>query len=186
MLAGVLVTNVLSGRPILASIDNFDVYSEFSFADGALYLEANYFFRELYHAYPDAYFLLNTRDTDRWIESRNRHFGRNAKGRGSLAERIQGAYRATPVETEQIWRDYHAPFHQEVRTFFASYPDARFLEFPIETGSAEQIVDWVKADYDLDPALWAAANVTVEREQSRKRRRNPFTRVFDKLRKNRR
>ena len=85
-LAGVITTNVQSGRPILASIDGYDVYSELSYAGGSVYLEANCYFKELHAAYPDAYFILNVRDTESWIASRAKHVGRSKKARGSLIE----------------------------------------------------------------------------------------------------
>lgn len=184
-LAGVVVTNVLSNRPILAGIDDYAVYSEFSYADGRIYLEANYFFRELYEAYPDAYFLLNVRETEGWIESRQRHVGRNKKGRGSLAERIAKAYAATPDETTEIWRSYHALFHQQVREFFAARSEARFLEFDIERESPEKLVNWLSDHYDLDCAQWQAKNVTVAQETIRKDRRNPLRRWTRRLRSSR-
>lgn len=180
-LAGVVVTNVLSNRPILASIDDYDVYSEFSYADGLLYLEANYFFRDLYAAYPDAYFLLNTRETEGWIASRKRHFGRNRKGRGYLAERIAQAYAASMPETEEIWRRYHPVFHQQVRDFFATQEGARFLEFNIDQDGPETLIDWLRPHYDLDLATWAPANVTTEQEAILKQRRNPIRRLLAKL-----
>ena len=180
-LAGVVVTNVLSGRPILATIDDFDVYSEFSYADGKLYLEANYFFEELYGEYPDAYFLLNTRDTDSWVASRKRHFGRNIKARGALHERIGRAYGVSEVETEQIWRSYKPAFHKRVTDFFSSRKDARFLEFDIVNDSVEQLITWLKPHYSLAPELWSAENVTAEQEKIRRLQRNPFARLLRKL-----
>lgn len=180
-LAGVVATNVLSDRPILATIDDYTVYSEFSYADGNVYLEANYFFRELYAAYPDAYFLLNVRDTDGWIKSRQKHFGRNKKGRGSLADRISKAYAATPDETETIWRSYHKLFHEQVKDFFQDKNDARFLEFDIHLHGPRHLIEWLRPHFQLNQDKWRAENITIEQQAIRKLSRSPLRRLMRKL-----
>ena len=180
-LAGVVTTNALSGLPILSTVDSYDVYSEFSYADGKLYLEANYFFRELFDAYPDAYFLLNTRDEDAWVRSRKKHFGRNKKGRGSLFDRIRSAYGVSEAETEQAWRRLRPVYHQQVRDFFGERPDARFLEFDIDSMHVSQLIDWVADDYALSDELWCPANVTTEQEKIRRQRRNPIERLLGRF-----
>jgi len=179
-LAGVVSTNVMSRRPILASIDQHEVFSEFSYTEGTHFLEANYFYQDLYEQYPDAYFLLNTRDTEGWVKSRSNHFGRK-KSRGLLGDRIAASYGTSTEEASDIWRALHQPFHDEVIAFFAARPEARFLHFEIETGTPEMLTEWVSEHYDLDPSIWAAANTTQERQQKEKVQRNPARRLLKKI-----
>lgn len=178
-LAGVVSTNVMSRRPILASIDQHEVFSEFSYADGIHYLEANYFYQQLYEQYPDAYFLLNTRDTEKWVKSRSTHFGRK-NSRGLLVDRIAAAYGTSTSEAQDVWRAYHQPFHDEVIAFFAARPEARFLHFKIETGSPDMLAEWVGEHYDLDPSTWAVANTLQEQKRKENVQRNPIRRFLKK------
>jgi hypothetical protein len=61
MLAQVVVTNVLNDQPLLAPADQLNIYFYFAYCDGKASLEADYFFRDLHRAYPDADFVLTTR-----------------------------------------------------------------------------------------------------------------------------
>ncbi|MDO6588693.1 hypothetical protein DS901_15145 [Loktanella sp. D2R18] len=162
-LAPVITTNVLNGRPALASIDAFDVYSDLSFTDGTMHLEANYFYRELYRDYPDAYFLLNWRNAESWLLSRKNHIGRQYAD--SFLKRAAASYGANDTETETIWRHRHETFHDDVRTFFSNRPDAKFLDFDIQTDEPERLATWLTPDFDCDLAFWGKQNATKNKKK---------------------
>jgi len=147
-----------------------------------VYLEANCYFKELHAAYPDAYFILNVRDTESWIASRAKHVGRSKKARGSLIERIALAYGTDTETAKEIWRSYHAPFHAQVTDYFAGQPDARFHIYDIDQHGPDDLASWLAPDYQLDPSLWVARNVTTEVQAAARRRKNPIYRWTAKLR----
>jgi GR25 family glycosyltransferase involved in LPS biosynthesis len=74
-------------------------------------------FRELDRQYPDAVFILTTRDLDSWIASRARHVQRNRM------ENAKGASHTWITEDADAWKEEREQHHQAVLSHFKGRPD---------------------------------------------------------------
>ncbi|PTQ70730.1 sulfotransferase [Celeribacter persicus] len=145
-LANILISNITCGRPPLETIEDFDCYSEFSNVRDDYFLEANYFFDKLYEAYPNAYFILNTRSTESWIRSRIRH---QSNGFGSFIDRALRAMGQRQDVLERHWEAYKPQFEARMRDFFAERPEARFCEYHITQDRPEKLIAFLQEHYTL-------------------------------------
>ncbi|MEO0999364.1 MAG: sulfotransferase, partial [Pseudomonadota bacterium] len=75
-------------------------------------------------AYPDAIFLLNTRERDDWLRSRARHLD------GTYLAAATTRLAKSEDEVLAIWADDFDGHHEAVRTFFRDTPE-RLVEFHI-------------------------------------------------------
>ncbi len=149
-LAHRMMTNIAMGRKPLDGFGAVRAFTDISFVNARFMLDGTRFFRELHAAYPDAYFLLNTRDVDDWIASRARH------GNGGYLERCCKANSQTADEVKQDWRRMYDVHQAEVQEYFAGNP--RFLRFDIDRDTPQAIVDWLSPDFDVNIAHWGHHN----------------------------
>jgi len=119
-------------------------------------VEAFRYFRELWQWYPDAYFILNTRDEDGWIKSRfasgKKRVERHTKYLGAKDER----------ELEQIWRADWRRHHAQVEEFF-SRVGGRLLVFEI-TDDAQAVARFLAPDYEIDPKHYGHLGATSRKK----------------------
>ncbi len=112
--------------------------------DGFTDISAAHDFEALYHAYPNAKFILTTRDPQSWERSVRAHYKANY-GSEDLAElRLHALYSDKESRSSQVfwaiygqhdsWQDAYQAHHQRVRSFFADKPCDRFLELAITEG----------------------------------------------------
>lgn len=96
-------------------------------------------FNYLHHWYPDAYFILNTRDREDWIKSRDRLPGYTAAYR-----------RADGLEADEAvfahWRADWDSHHQAVRHYFGQ-SGGNLLVFNIDTDTTDTLVDFLRPDF---------------------------------------
>jgi hypothetical protein len=153
-----MMNNLALARHPFAGFDDVEAFSDLNhFERGLVYIEGARFFREIHRFEPDAYFILNTRDIDRWIVSRVNH------GLDVPMAAVTG------LEVDAVldhWRTLFKTHHDEVRSYFAGNP--RFLEFNIETHDIATVVEHLAPDYSIDPATWGQHFSTAERQRSAK------------------
>lgn len=87
-------------------------------------------YREMAGLWPDAKFVLTTRDADRWIASVCHHFG---TVQTPMRELIYGQGRGSPVGNEAHYLRVRDRHDSDVKAFFAATPD-RLLVMDIEAG----------------------------------------------------
>lgn len=145
-----LVNNICAGRPCLHGMDQFQAYSDLSYADAKLYIEGAHFFRQFQAEYPDAWFILNTRDEASWLESRLTH--RN----GTLRSRATKIYDVDDAGLREVWRGQFRSHHSSVRAHFDG--SERFIEFRIDNDPVERIAHFLRPDFDIDVTHWAQRN----------------------------
>ncbi|WMS42218.1 hypothetical protein RDV64_19445 [Acuticoccus sp. MNP-M23] len=135
--------NVVTGHRPLEGHEDFVFYSDMMGPRGQPIFEGHLQYKALYAAYPDALFILNTRNIDNWVKSRMRH--------PDFVLRFNRSYGLEGNEAvEKLWREMWDAHHKEVRAFFADKP-GQLLDFDIETQGPEVIADFVKEHYTLDP-----------------------------------
>ncbi|MEM7506870.1 MAG: sulfotransferase [Pseudomonadota bacterium] len=150
-----LLNNIALGRPSLTGMEDFVAYSDFSFADNRLYIEGVRFFRQFHADYPDAFFILNTRDEDQWLASRFGHM------RGKLAQRAKAAFDIDENGLRALWLQQFRTHHAEVRAYFENQP--RFLEFDIERDDPKTLASFLAPVHRVDPKRWGHHNKSADK-----------------------
>ncbi|MCA0964730.1 sulfotransferase [Salipiger bermudensis] len=145
--------NFSAGLPLLHGIDQFVGYSEFTFTSNEIHLDGTRLFKSLYEEYPTSYFILNTRDKDRWIASRANHFSDTY---GMYIDRFKKCVNLSEEAVKDLWAKQYDEHLVNVRDFFSGSPN--FLEFNIETDPAENIANLVAADFKIDSSKWSKRN----------------------------
>ncbi|HEY8698306.1 MAG TPA: sulfotransferase [Rhizomicrobium sp.] len=85
-LARRLFYNLEEGRPLIDGYADRDVFTDMEMLTSKVYLEGYKLFPILARENPDATFILNTRDRERWIQSRLAH------GAGNYLQRYMHAH----------------------------------------------------------------------------------------------
>jgi hypothetical protein len=116
--AAALIEHALAqGLPLLAGFDDYDCYADKPFA---------FWYRRLDAEYPGSRFILNTRDTAAWIDSRIAHTAHwNAHQRGT----DKPPRRLDPDHEVALKTRVEA----EIRAYFATAPE-RFIEIDVCAG----------------------------------------------------
>ena len=121
-LAQQIEVNVQRSDFILRGIDNFDVYSDFTFVSDDQAIEGNRYFRQLHSEFPSAFWILNTRSMQGWILSRLRH--------PKFAERYTKALGMSIIDLVAYWEKLKVSRESEIREYFMG--NERFVEFDID------------------------------------------------------
>ncbi|MCA0042658.1 sulfotransferase [Celeribacter litoreus] len=150
-LAERMVTNLSLGRAPFAGYEGIRVFSDMSHLSGRILIEGARYFRALHTAYPDAYFLFNTRDKRDWLASRAAHSG------GRYLQRCCKLAGVGEAEMIEMWGGYYDRHSSEVRAYF-SEADARFLEFDLDRDTPERIAEWLSPDFSVDVRQWGHHN----------------------------
>ncbi len=130
----------------------FTCYSDMFFFTDNVEIEANHLFREFHEACPNAYFILNDRPLEAWVNSRAQH------GNGTLLKRSMAYHECGEAEVKDIWRAKRDQFHEEVLAYFEG--NERFLHFQLDSDPVSRIVDFLAADYAINPKYWLKQNIT--------------------------
>lgn len=101
--------------------------------------------------YPGSRFILNTRDVERWVESRL------AFNEGKYRSCIHGdRYHATDAELADCWRRTWHDHHRAVQEHFRDRPKD-LLVFDIEKDGPQDLIDFLP-EFDFDPLHWGKRN----------------------------
>ena len=147
-LAQRMFENRANGNDLLAGYPEFDVFTDMESLDGIQHLEAYKLYPELAAQYPDAVFILNTRDREAWINSR---FGHR---KGEYAARFK-QYLGTDSDAElaDAWRRDWDAHHARVVEFFSGKPH-RFFICRIETDLPDLLNEKIP-EFRLDRKLYS-------------------------------
>ncbi len=155
--ARTIFMNLANGRPIIAGMDDVDVFTDMEWLTKEFCFEAYKLFPYFYREYPDAVFILNTRDRERWIKSRIEH------GNGSYLARSLHVLRIdSKEELVEFWRNDWDRHHARAREFFAAN-NGRFFEFDIEKEDGASLVAKLP-DMNLKAELYAHQGATRKDE----------------------
>ena len=155
-LAALLMNNLAFGRRAMAGSEDHHAFSDISLNGGQMFIEGCRFFKKFHEDYPDAFFILNTRDCDAWIRSRLRHNLYNDYP--TMIDRAKKIFGLSEDEVVDQWRALFRRHHEEVRAHFAGYE--RFIEFDIENDAPEKLRDFLAPAYRIKPHHWVKANST--------------------------
>lgn len=165
-LAVTMFKNFMLGRDPLIGLEGYTAYTDLAHYSDAMFHEAGRLYPYLHLHYPDSYFILATRDREAWVRSRLNHGG------GSLADRAASALGLPSHEAVAgEWRRQFDAHNAEVRSYFAARPEARLLQFDLDTGDPQRIADFLADDFRIDIAAWGRSNVTRDETRQRAARR---------------
>jgi len=155
-LAKSLKSDIAAGRRPLADWRGIDVFTDIEYVDSHQIIEGYKYFKELYQAYPSAVFLLNTRNCEDWIWSRNSH------KRGVYTEKYRKYYGlSTSEEVFDLWRlDWHK-HHLSVLEFFAKDKRDNLVIWDIGAPNFCELEH--KLGFSIEPDFWAKEGATKKR-----------------------
>jgi hypothetical protein len=154
------------GEDPLADYPDTVFFSDMISSKGTGLVEAYKDFRYIHSFYPDSYFILNTRDMESWIRSRNEH--------GELWKHYRRAFGIlTKWGVQHYWRREWTEHHAEVCRYFAQ-TDGQLLVFDIERDDPRLIAEFLAKDFAIDPSHYQHVGKTVPgralKRQKRERR----------------
>lgn len=147
--------NICAGLPPVTGLDDFEAFfdMEYDRPGEPVKIENFKFFDRFAKAYPNARFILNTRDTENWLHSRKKH------NNGKYIKRSMSRLGLSENQVLNYWRDEHNRHHEAVRTFFESEPE-RLFEFNIQVTPIQELIKFCAPDFSLNPECWEQRRVT--------------------------
>ena len=147
--------NLIANNSLLRSLEDKDCYSDMTYCDHNIYLEANQYFKTLDKQYPNSYFVLQTRNVDDWIESRMNH----AISYNPFSERAMSSLKLkNEDDLISCWKDIRETHYKEVRAYFKD--NKRYTEFDIDNDNISKLINHVKEDYNLQEKHWGKYHIT--------------------------
>ena len=149
-IAPAMMSNIALRRPPLDGFGSARAFSDLTYITKRFVMEGAIFFRELRAAYPNAYFILNSRPCDDWLNSRAAHAG------GTMLNRTIEATGLGRTGVIEGWRRFHHQHHKNVRSHFKDYE--RFIEYRIDRDDPVQIRSFLAPDFDVETKHWGRFN----------------------------
>ena len=157
-LAQRMFRNLRQGKDILSGYD-YDAFFDMEWNGPDEILEGYKLYPQLAARYPDAVFILNTRDREDWIRSRFLH------GQGRRPARHKAVLGlSSDEELAERWRREWEAHHSNVVEFFAGKPH-RFFVCDIRTDLPD-LLDDMLPEYKLDSALYHLQHVRALRNKA--------------------
>lgn len=141
-------------------LSRWTVFSDFVYLTDKVFIENHVLYETYARAFPEAYFILNDRNVDRWVNSRLLHRD------GGFMERFLKVRGGTHDQAIESWKDGFLAHREAALSFFKGHP--RFLHFNIdkedhsafvEPAEISRVIDLLRPDYKLDAAYWTKRNV---------------------------
>jgi hypothetical protein len=163
LLAEDIAANSKTGETPLTDWDDTVLFTDIeSVHTKADPIEGYSYFEFLDQTYPDAKFILNTRDVDRWLCSRMLH--REGKYFRYFVHHY-GTH--DPIEIMQRWKKSWQDHHDAVRAYFADKP-GKLVEFELGVDDGEKLKDFFAPEIDLDLSHWRNETMRLRKKQGKK------------------
>lgn len=155
ILGAAVAVNFSAGRPLLAGLNRFQAFMDFGLAEPGFVFEGCRMFWQLHAEHPDAYFILNMRPLEHWIDSRALYL------EGAFLANYGSALGYNEAKTQQVWRKQYLAHVEDVREHFSENP-GNYLEFDIENDNPEVLRDFLSGHYTIDLRHWGWWNETPD------------------------
>ena len=157
-LAHTMFRNLAEGQSLIRGYEQFESFSDMESVGRETALEAYKLFPQLAQQFPDAVFILNTRNREDWIKSRFNH------GNGRYAARWKNVLKITDDhKLANVWRADWDRHHTSVQDFFAS-GSHRFFQFDIAKDSPDLFARTI-VERPIDTTKYQARGRTVGNPQ---------------------
>ncbi|WP_025007224.1 sulfotransferase family protein [Marinilabilia salmonicolor] len=138
----IIKDNYESGNKLLQGIEHYDAYSDWNIPS------TNHLFIELDKQYPNSKFILNTRDMNSWIKSREKHVKRIKN-----LDKLQEKYPDNPWYNidKNAWEEEFRNHHKKVLDYFANRKDD-LIVFDVTNGDSwEKLCNFLNKDIPNKP-----------------------------------
>ncbi|MEL7026103.1 MAG: sulfotransferase [Pseudomonadota bacterium] len=147
-LADDIMSSKAAGRVPLQNWSGTVLFTDLEKVTKTEMVEAYREFAYLDETYPDAHFLLNTRNVDDWLTSRMRHWN------GTYFRDYMKHYNTRdPIAVLQQWKDDWFSHIDAVRTYFADRP-GKLIEFDLDRDDAQALTLRFDGILNLNPKKW--------------------------------
>ena len=146
ILAEAMQSNLDSYKPVMHFMDNARVYSDMFWHREHVWIDGVKMFREIHQQYPDAYFVLQTRDMDAWLLSKENHKD------GAYIQRCQQFHQLDREYMLDWFKNDREQHEKAVRNHFHGYD--KFLEYDLDNDHISKLIEFVKPDFFLDEKHW--------------------------------
>ena len=171
-LALALDHNRAKSRPLLEGVDRWTAYTDMncipgspwgrSNSDHAPLIEGCRYFRELHRDYPDALFILNTRDPFDWLRSRLQH------DQGQFAAAYKRALASEGIRTKrelkQRWLCDWYKHHGEVLSYFRDAAPKQLLVFHIQATPVKKLNLFLRPHFSITQRSFPHHHQSAKRE----------------------
>lgn len=144
-LAKDLEADLAAGRRPLLNWQDTDVFTDMEFLTESTHIEGFRHFRKLYWAYPDALFILNTRNIENWLRSRIKH----ADGFFLTAYQNQKGY-SSKGRVIDDWRKNWLRHHLDVMDFFTKNRRKQLFIWNIRNPNFKHLSNLLGRRFDPD------------------------------------
>ena len=157
-LAQQIFSNLAKGDELVAGYKDYQAFTDMEFVDseGLCSLEAYKLFPQLAAQYPDAVFILNTRDREAWIRSRFRHGGGKYVKKQKIYHNVSAC-----ADLAEVWRTEWDAHHRRVIEFFST-KSHRFFVCRIET-DLPNLLDEMLPECKLDASRYRVCGKSYRR-----------------------
>lgn len=149
----VIDRNLRKGRPPVEGLEKYRAFFDMEYTDLRRRIENYRYFRSFAAAYPDALFIMNTRNKDAWLKSRIAH------NDGKYLQKTCELYGMTREEVLDHWSRHYDVHTTEVAEFFGGDSD-RCLWFDIDRDGVDKALDFFRPHYALDEKRWKKVHET--------------------------
>lgn len=146
-LARAIKFNYDNKRKLLTNYENFTVFCDMEDIHNMNFAHVTYF-KEMDKQYPNSKFILNIRNVEKWIESRNNHQDDN----GNYTDYFCKKLKLTKEEVNDKWRKEFYEHNKNVIKYFSDKPN-KLLIYHIENDNIEKLNDFLP-EYQLNADLY--------------------------------
>jgi hypothetical protein len=137
-------------------LSRWTAYSDLISSSESRIVEGNRHFALYQSLFPKAYFILNDRDVDGWLLSRERH------ARGKFLLQSIAFHGKDKDGVLNIWRQQHDAHRRAVLSHFVGHP--RFLHYRIDRDPIERLIEFLSPEFMLRASSWRVHKKTKAME----------------------
>ena len=135
-----------AGYPVMHRMGNARVYSDMFWHRENEWIDGVKMYRDLHQQFPDAYFILQTRDMSAWLQSKYNH------KKGAYFTRSRAFHGLSEQEMFSWFENDRNTHEQNVRHYFKD--NDQFLEYDLDNDDISKLIDFVKPDFFLKKKDW--------------------------------
>lgn len=149
----VIDRNLRRGRPPVEGLEKFRAFFDMEYTDQRRRIENYRYFESFAEAYPDALFIMNTRDKDAWLKSRIAH------NEGKYLRKTAELFTLSQQQVVQMWSEHFDAHTAQVAAYFGRDGD-RCLWFDLDRDEVDKAVRFFAPHYTLNPKRWKTSHPT--------------------------
>lgn len=146
ILAQEMKNNLGSYKHVFHRMGNADAYSDMFWHREDEWIDGVKMYRELHAQFPDAYFILQTRNMYSWLLSKKNH------KEGAYIQRAM-QYHNLSQDDMLTWFEKDRNEHElNVRSYFGT--NDKFLDYDIDKDNITKLIDFLKPSFFLNEKHW--------------------------------